>query len=83
MGELHIRRAYIDDVVVKLKKRGDLLNDLKEIFDNLHKYNMILNSKNVCLVYHLVNYSAIRYRCRPSTNCIHLKPEEKSRSWQA
>jgi hypothetical protein len=37
--------AYIDDVVVKLKRRGDLLDDLKEIFDNLCKYKMILNPK--------------------------------------
>jgi hypothetical protein len=38
-------KAYIDDVVVKLKKRGDLLDDLKETFDNLRKYKMILNPK--------------------------------------
>jgi hypothetical protein len=37
--------AYIDDIVVKSKKRGDLLNDLKETFNNLRKYKMILNSK--------------------------------------
>jgi hypothetical protein len=27
--------AYIDDIVVKSRKRGDLLSDLKETFDNL------------------------------------------------
>jgi hypothetical protein len=46
--ETQIRRnieAYIDDVVVKLKKHGDLLDDLKETFDNLRKYKMMLNSK--------------------------------------
>jgi hypothetical protein len=32
-------------VVVKLKKRGDLLDNLKETFDNLHKYKMMLNPK--------------------------------------
>jgi hypothetical protein len=37
--------AYIDDVVVKSKKHGDLLDDLKENFDDLHKYKMMLNSK--------------------------------------
>jgi hypothetical protein len=37
--------AYIDDVVVKLKRHGGLLDDLKEIFDNLCKYKMILNPK--------------------------------------
>jgi hypothetical protein len=31
--------------VVKLEKRGDLLDDLKETFDNLHKYKMMLNPK--------------------------------------
>jgi hypothetical protein len=30
---------------VKSKKRGDLIDDLKETFDNLHKYKMMLNSK--------------------------------------
>jgi hypothetical protein len=37
--------AYIDDMVVKLKKRGDLLDYLKETFDNLHKYKKMLNPK--------------------------------------
>jgi hypothetical protein len=37
--------AYIDDIVVKSKKRVDLLDDLKETFDNLRKYKMILNPK--------------------------------------
>jgi hypothetical protein len=37
--------AYIDDIVVKLKKRGDLLDDLKETFHNLRKYKMMLNPK--------------------------------------
>jgi hypothetical protein len=38
-------KAYIDDVVVKLKKCGDLLDDLKETFDNLYKYKMMLDPK--------------------------------------
>jgi hypothetical protein len=37
--------AYLDDVVVKSKKRGDLLDEFKETFDNLHNYKMILNPK--------------------------------------
>ncbi len=37
--------AYIDDIVVKSEKRGDLLDDLKETFDNLHKYKMMRNPK--------------------------------------
>jgi hypothetical protein len=32
--------------VVKSKKHGDLLDDLKETFNNLRKYKMMLNSKN-------------------------------------
>jgi hypothetical protein len=38
-------KAYIDDIVVKSKKQEDLLDDLKETFDNLRKYKMMLNSK--------------------------------------
>jgi hypothetical protein len=37
--------AYIDDVVVKLKKHGDLLDNLKDTFGNLRKYKMMLNPK--------------------------------------
>jgi hypothetical protein len=37
--------AYIDDIVVKSKKCGDLLNDLKETFNNIRKYKMMLNPK--------------------------------------
>jgi hypothetical protein len=37
--------AYIDDIVVKLEKRGDLLDNLKETFDNLRKPRMMLNPK--------------------------------------
>jgi hypothetical protein len=60
----HIRRnfeAYIDDVALKSKKYGDLLDDLKETFDNLCKYKMVLNSKNMCSVYHQENCSVIWY----------------------
>jgi hypothetical protein len=28
-----------------MKKHGDLLHDLKQIFNNLYKYNMMLNPK--------------------------------------
>jgi hypothetical protein len=38
--------AYIDDIVVKSEKRGDLLDDLKKTFDNLRKFKMMLNHKN-------------------------------------
>ena len=46
--EHQIRRnieAYIDDIVVKSRQRGDLLSDLRETFDNLRKYKMKLNPK--------------------------------------
>jgi hypothetical protein len=60
--ENQIRRnveARINDIVVKSKKHGDLLDDLKETFDNLRRYKMMLNPKNVCLVCHQKNCSAI------------------------
>jgi hypothetical protein len=41
--------AYIDDVVVNSKRHGDLLDDLKETFNNLRKYKMMLNPKNICV----------------------------------
>jgi hypothetical protein len=41
-------KAYIDNIVVKAKKHGDLLDDLKETFDNLCKYKMVLNP-NKCI----------------------------------
>jgi hypothetical protein len=85
--------AYIDDIMMKLKKQGDLFDDLKETFNNLRKYKMMLNLKNMFLVYQQENYSAIWYRpggsmrtrrrWRLSNNCSHLRPEKKSRSWQA
>jgi hypothetical protein len=38
-------KAYIDDIVVESKRRGDLLDDLKETFDNLRKFKMMFNPK--------------------------------------
>jgi hypothetical protein len=37
--------AYIDDIVAKSEKRWDLLDDLKETFDNLCKFKMMVNPK--------------------------------------
>jgi hypothetical protein len=37
--------AYIDDIVVKSEKRGNLLDDLKETFDNLRKSKLMINPK--------------------------------------
>jgi hypothetical protein len=37
--------AYIDDIVVKSEKSGDLFDDLKEAFNNLRKSKMMLNHK--------------------------------------
>jgi uncharacterized protein YpbB len=42
-------KAYIDDVVVKLKKHRDLRDDLKETFANLCKYKMMPNPKKFVL----------------------------------
>ena len=36
-------KAYIDDIVVISKSRGDLITDLKETFSNLCKNKMMLN----------------------------------------
>jgi hypothetical protein len=37
--------AYIDDIVVKSEKHEDLLDNLEETFNNLRKFNMMLNPK--------------------------------------
>jgi hypothetical protein len=52
---------------VKSKKRGDLLDNLKETFDNLRKYKMMFNSKNVCSMYHQANCSSTWCPLREST----------------
>src|SRR3954469_10904668 len=37
--------AYMDVIAVMSKKSNDLISDLKQNFDNLRKYNMMLNPK--------------------------------------
>jgi hypothetical protein len=37
--------AYVDDMVVKTKQSGTLLDNLKETFANLRHYRMKLNAK--------------------------------------
>jgi hypothetical protein len=69
-----------------------MFDDLKKAFDNLRKYKMMINPKNVLLMYHQGNCSAIWYRLgrsmriwrrwMPPNNCNHLGPEKKSRNWQ-
>jgi hypothetical protein len=38
-------KAYINDIIVKSKMHGDLLDDISETFGNLHKFPMKLNTK--------------------------------------
>ena len=35
--------AYVDDIVVKSREKETLISDLKETFDNLRVYKMMLN----------------------------------------
>ncbi|KAM1084841.1 hypothetical protein ACFX19_023490 [Malus domestica] len=35
--------SYVDDVVVKTKKRSDHLKDLRVVFERLQKYNLKMN----------------------------------------
>ena len=39
----HNVHAYVDDIVVKLREKETLVEDLKETFDNLRVYKMMLN----------------------------------------
>jgi hypothetical protein len=78
--------AYINDVLVKSKNHGDLLDDLKETFNNLRKYKMCLILKKCVFDVSsgkLLGYTVstpTRRRWKPLNNCNHFKPEEKSRS---
>ena len=36
-------QVYVDDMLVKSRREGDHLKDLKETFDTLRSYNMKLN----------------------------------------
>jgi hypothetical protein len=46
-GELIGRtmEAYVDDIVVKSKKTGDLVPDLTEVFEKLRQHRVKLNPK--------------------------------------
>ena len=39
----HNVHAYVDDIVVKSREKETLIDDLKETFDNLRVYKMMLN----------------------------------------
>ena len=39
----HNVHAYVDDIVVKSRKEETLIDDLRETFDNLRVYKMMLN----------------------------------------
>jgi hypothetical protein len=82
--------AYIDDIVVKSEKYGDLLDDLKETFDNLCKFKMMLNPKKCVfgmslgkLLSYMVSSQGIDAnpkKVEAIKNCNHLGLEKKSRS---
>jgi hypothetical protein len=82
--------AYIDDIVVKSEKYGDLLDDLKETFDNLCKFKMMLNPKKCVfgmslgkLLSYMVSSQGIDANLKKVEaikNCNHLGLEKKSRS---
>jgi hypothetical protein len=79
--------------VVKSEKRGDLLDDLKETFDNLCKFKMMLNPKKFIfgvslgkLLGYMISFRGIGAnpkKVEAIENCKHLGLEKKSRSWQA
>jgi hypothetical protein len=72
-----------------LKKHGDLLDNLKETFNNLHKYKIMLNTKKCVfdvssgkLLSYMVLTRGIEAnpkKVEPLNNCSHSEPEEKSR----
>jgi hypothetical protein len=85
--------AYIDDIVVKSEKHWDLLDDLKETFNNLCKFKMMVNPKKCVfgvssgkLLGYMVSSRGIDMnpkKVEAIKNCNQLRLEKKSRSWQA
>ena len=55
-------KPYIDDIIIKSSKVGDLIQDLSETFNNLQKFKIKLNLESVPSGYHPANCSAISYR---------------------
>ena len=82
--------AYIDDIVVKSKFKGDLIADLEETFNNLHKNKMMLNPDKCSfgvssgkLLGYLVSHRGIEAnpkRSRLSMTCSLHVTGKKSRS---
>jgi hypothetical protein len=73
--ESQIRRnveAYINDIVVKSEKHGNLLDDLKETFDNLHKSKMLFNPKKY--VFHMSSGKLLGYMV--SSRGIDVNPKK-------
>ena len=48
--------AYVDDIVVKSRKEETLIDDLRETFDNLWVYKIMLNRPSVFLVYRQASF---------------------------
>jgi hypothetical protein len=79
--------------VVKSEKRGDLLDNLKETFDNLHKSKMMLNPKKCVfdvssgkLLGYMVSSWGIDANPKKVDAIKNLQPPQtrkKFRSWQA
>jgi hypothetical protein len=75
---------------VKSEKHVDLLNDLKETFDNLRKSKMMLNPKKCVfgmslgkLLGYMVSSQGINVNPKKVEAIENLQLEKKSRSWLA
>jgi hypothetical protein len=66
--------AYIDDIVVKSEKHGDLLDDLKETFNNLCKFKMMLDPKKC--VFGMSSGKLLGYMVSSSGIDVNLKKVE-------
>src|SRR4051812_24731845 len=48
-------QVYIDDIVIKTREARTLIDDLREMFDNLDRYKIKLNPENAPSASHLVS----------------------------
>jgi hypothetical protein len=72
--------AYIDDIVVKSENCGDLLDDLKETFDNLLKFKMMLNPKKC--VFGISSGILLGYMVSSRGIDVNPKKVEAIKKWQ-
>ena len=80
--------VYVDDILVKSKEEGDHLDDLRETFETLRKYQMKLNPSKCafgvysgkCLGF-MVSQRGIEANPEKIKAILEMQPPKKSKGW--